>query len=285
MLATSLALFFFSAHFFIPNSQKFSFNAFSTTFLQTTLGLLSSGIGYGFCIDRVFFPTSRAFWKLKAYSYFGSAAVLHGISSALNISLMWIEISSFRQLKIVQNVHRTKNILLGIIVSLYIELLVFGVIVAAYRILQGIALFYVFFLVATFWFGASRMHKLLNPTHSETYTEQLRATKNNDEITRIFSTTKIVCFFSVAFLLGEVTYLLTFHLRIPTISCFAFHGFQFCMLCLNFAIIVHLQGRTLLPWDFLSCFKSTIDKMASTPSSQSYKNDRIVPLNEECSYH
>jgi len=276
IFSISLVLFLFSVHYFFSNSHRFSFNAFSTTFLQNTLGLLSSCVSYGFCIDRVFYPGGHAFWKIKAYYYFASAAVFHGICSALNISLMWIEISGFRQLKIVQNVQSTKNILLGFMISLYIELLVIGLIVDAYRFLQFLALFYVLFLVVTFLFGSSRMRKVLHPRHFETYTDQRRANQSNDEIQRIFSTTMAVCLICVLFLVAEVTYLVTFSLRIPALSFFTFHGFEFCIVCLEFVVLWHLQGRSLFLWCPLPCVKAAINNRIS--ALENGHNRRVVPL-------
>ena len=100
IFSISFALFVFSIHCLISNIHRLSFNAFTTTLLQNTLGSLSSCISYGFCIDRVFYPGSNAFWKLKVYYYFACAAVIHEISSMLNISLMLKDISGFHQSKL-----------------------------------------------------------------------------------------------------------------------------------------------------------------------------------------
>jgi len=192
---------------------------------------------------------------------------------------MWIEISGFRQLKIVQNVQRTKNILLGFMVSLYIELLVIGLILDAYRFLQLLALFYVLFLVVTFLFGSSRMRKVLNPRHFQTYTDQRIAKQSNGEIQRIFSTTMAVCLICVLFLVAEVTYLVTFGLRIPALSFFTFHGFQFCIVCLEFVVLLHLKGGSLLPWHSIPCIKAAINnRLSGLENGQKIK---VVPLKDE----
>jgi len=184
---------------------------------------------------------------------------------------MWIEMSGFRQLRIVKNFQRTKHILLGFMLSLYMELLVIGLILGEYRLLQVCALFYVVFLVVTFLFGSSAMYKVLNTARVQPYAHQKGATQNTDEIRRIFSTTTTVCLASILFLFCEVFYLVTFQLRIPEISFFTFNGFLVCILCLEIAVLWQLKGATVIPWHFLPCFNGIIERKRSTTKSQIIK--------------
>jgi len=279
MFSICSALLLFSVHYFVRNIHRLSFNAFTTTLLQIILGLLSMCIGYGLCIDRVFDPGSHAFWKLKAYYYFGCAGDIHGITSALNISLMWIEIAGFQQLKIVQNVQKTKTILLTVMISLHIELLVLGLILGGFRILQLFCSFYILFLVVTFLHGSFRMYAVLNPTHSETYTDERRAIESNSEIKRIFLTTMAVCLLFVLFLIVSLTYLETIRLGSPALSFFTFHGMHCCSLCLHFVLLRHLQGGSLLPWHPLSWMKASVNNIFSALGNG--QKVTVVPLKDE----
>jgi len=192
---------------------------------------------------------------------------------------MWIEIAGFQQLKIVQNVQRTKIIFLVFMVSLYIELFVFGLILDGFRILQLFSLFYLLFLAITFLYGSFRMYAVLNPTHSETYTDERRAIASNSEIQRIFLTTTAVCLLCVLFLVVSVTYLETIKLGIPSLSFFTFHGMHCCSVCLDFVVLRHLQGGSILPWHSLPCVKAAVNKIFSPFGNE--QNIRVVPLKDE----
>jgi len=262
------------------NGNLWTLNALNTTLFQNFLSFFSASVSFGLTIDILFSLDSHSFWKVQAYYYFVSIFVSHGIGSALNLSLMWIEVAAFQQLKIVQNVHRTRNLFLGLQISLYIELLLIGVLLHDYRPFQVIAIFYVCILMLAFILGATKMAVLYRPYLTETATDGDRTIQNIAEVKRMFSTTKSICLFAVLYFCFEAAYLVTFQRNTSSLGFFTFVGFQVFFLCIDFTVLWHLKGRTLLSWD-LRFFKTKVrgEKQICLKFFQQRKaiNIRVIP--------
>lgn len=224
----------------------FSFNAMATTLCQNTLGFMSACAGHGLGIYCVFYSKGDDFWKPAAYCFFTTASLIHACGSALNVSLLWLEISTFSEFRIVKNVERTKSILITSILLLYSVLLVLGVALCDYPLVLLIFLLFVIFLMVTFGIGAWCMSKKLFCDQSSSTLAQ----HNIADVNRILANTKTVLICSVIYLCSQMLYLATFNQQITSISFPTFICFQIYCLCIEFTVLWHLRGKSLLCWEF-----------------------------------
>jgi len=230
------------------------FDAFTTTLFQNMLAFLTETGTYMIFVYRSFYPSNHRFWTLKLLSYVGSAAYIHGLGSAFNISLLWIEISisGRREFWILKNIKKTKHIFLVVLCSLYT---VYAVIYSAFfnfRLGQVVFDVYVAFLLLSFWFGAKMLSKLVCSRDcglvGKSTQEQFNRQINHLQL--IASSANSVLFFGTLFLLLQIAYLLTYKLRVCSVSYFLYLSCKCSFMCINFTVFSYLSGQHFTVWGF-----------------------------------
>jgi len=247
LLFLSLTGLFFSVRLMIVKfGRRFlTFNAFSTTLLQIILSFLAASTGNALKVYRIFVPSSRNSVLMNAFHYFQFATLIHGIGAALNISLLWIEIAAFKEMRILKNITRMKYVLLTTIASLYLAWISFGLILNNYRIVQIVADCFIIFLVLSFGMGAWQLSRLLQQTLPHSITDARRKQANDAEKQIIFSNSKGVIALGTLYLVFPLFYLQTYKLRSSYLSFFSFMACLFSFEGINYIVLWHLKGEAL----------------------------------------
>jgi len=227
-------------------------NAFTTTLVQTTFAFISACIAHFFGLYRIFFPTSTAIWVINSYFYWLSATAIHGIGAVLNISLLWLEIATFRDFSIITNIRRTRYVLIIIIASLYVWWLVLCLILGSYALAQLVLAVYMFFMIATVGIGAWKLSNGLasNPPTNSSSSEAWRHQAKIAEGKRIVANAKSICIFGATYFLLQVPYLVTYDLRIEWLSFWLGMSMEICFFIVGCTVLWHLKGKHFLSWEF-----------------------------------
>ena len=144
-----LLLYLFAICVVLLNTKKgsiFSFNAFSTTMMQTMFSLFLSSSKEAVCIYLAInfvFDQFQGGIAIHIYNILNFAAVIHVIGAAFNVAFIWSELTAFRRIKIIQNIKNTKGLLWFFVASMYAGLIYSEVFAQGHSVLQAILAFYI----------------------------------------------------------------------------------------------------------------------------------------------
>jgi len=220
-------------------AKKIKADAFSTTLVQNTLGLVAGFLYTSLTMYRVIFPRSNMFWILAVSSFSIEATLIHGIGAAFNISLLWIEISAISGTQKIANVTRTKVFLLVIIVTLYVWLLP-SILFGLGRLLQLVDVVYIAVLAASFALGAHQIQQLLRTPSSDQH--------QRSDIRRIVSTAQAVSVFSLLFSIFLGTHVYSSAIKSGVLGFFSLWGAQLTFLSLQLVVNLYLKGHDFFTW-------------------------------------
>jgi len=182
---------------------------------------------------------------MDAFYYFQCAAFIHGLGDALNISLLWIEIAAFNEMRIAQNIARMKYVLLAAIVSLYVAWIYFGLVHSNYCLVQIVVDGFIIFMIISFGIGAWSLSRILHQRFAHSYTDGQRKQAKDAEIQMIFSNSMGIVALSILFLVFQLVYLGTYKIRSAQLSFFSFMVCCFLFQGINFIVLWHLKGKRL----------------------------------------
>jgi len=224
-------------------------NAFSTTLVQNALSFLSACVGNALLTHRVFVPSTTNSMIVNAHFYFQTATFVHGLGSALNISLLWVEIAANKELRIFNNITRTKYLMLAALASVYLVWISLGLIFCNYCLVVIAVNAIVLFMVISFGIGSQLLSRMLQ-SRPQSDTDGCRKKAQDAEIQTMFSNTNGVIAFGILIICSQFLYLKTYELRNPRLSFYTFIVSCFSAVGIDFTVLWHLKGKSLFPMNF-----------------------------------
>jgi len=216
---------------------------------QITWSLTAGCIVEALICYRLVCINSTEFWIPYGYTIFYSDSLVQLIGAGLNVALLWLESAQNKNMRIVKNVERYKTFLIFSIVSLYTLFLLLNFIFLQYWIWQGVLMSYVVMGTIVFGVGACRISKLLSrgvahaPAVSDK-AETQRFDNQRNEISKIVSTSKIVCFVSTFGLGSEMGSLICIQKKAALPKFLLSACLRMSMLCIKVMVIRYLRGST-----------------------------------------
>jgi len=208
-----------------------------------------SSAGNALLTFRVFVPSTTNSMLVNAYFYLQTATFVHGTGSALNISLLWVEIAAFKELRILNNITRTKYLMFAALASVYLVWVSFGLVFKNYRLVLIAIDVIVVFMVFSFGIGCQLLSKILQ-SNPQTDTDECRKKAQDSEIQTMFSNANSVIVFGVLIIFSQFIYLRTYELRNPRLSFYTFIVSCFSAVGIDFTVLWHLKGKSLFPMNF-----------------------------------